>query len=359
MKSSTRLLKLAQRHLRNSFAEELYLKTGLDFTRPVGIYASINERCNVKCLSCDYWRLPKYKDEISVEQWQDILLSLKAFIGRVQINFSGGEPFIKKGFVDLLTWCHANGIDAGVTTNGWALNEKIVDQLVDAHPLNVNISVDAPNAELHDLLRGQPGLFQKLENGVKLIREQKKRKNIEFPVMIKTLISAENFRLLPDMVNWARDVAGAPINFQPVGKWTEEAATQMWVKKEDMPEYEAVIERLIAMKRAGARIMNTELTLRESVDHFREVEITPDPNPCRISLQTLFIYPDGQAGTCNDFPRMGSLVGADAKEVWYGAQATETRKETVACTALCLNTCKSKKSFGDKVKMGLTMLRQG
>src|SRR5262245_66275512 len=108
---------------------------------------------------------------MTIERWQADLLIVKQFVGKCSISFSGGEPFIKPGFLDLMAFCHRNGILAGVTTNGSALNRKNASKFVDARPFNLCVSCDAPNAELHDYLRGYPGLFQKLSDGIKYVRE--------------------------------------------------------------------------------------------------------------------------------------------------------------------------------------------
>jgi 1,4-dihydroxy-2-naphthoyl-CoA synthase len=46
-----------------------------------------------------------------------------------------------------------------------------------------------------------------------------------------------------------------------------------------------------------------------------------------------------------------------AREIWYGPEGSARRKETVQCETLCLFTCLSQKTLGDKVTMGLTLLR--
>src|SRR4029077_18553697 len=108
---------LALKHVRNAFAEELYLHTHKDYTRPIVVYGMVNEWCNYKCRYCDYWRLKEYKEEMTIAEWQKALLSLQEFVGPYHIEYSGGEPFIKKGFVDLLEFCSKHGINWGVTTN--------------------------------------------------------------------------------------------------------------------------------------------------------------------------------------------------------------------------------------------------
>jgi hypothetical protein len=45
-----------------------------------------------------------------------------------------------------------------------------------------------------------------------------------------------------------------------------------------------------------------------------------------------------------------------AREIWYGKEGTERRKETVACETLCLFTCLSQKNIADKIKMGLKLI---
>src|SRR5579871_4524562 len=89
---------LGAHHLRNAIAEQAYLSTGRDFTRPVAIYAMINEICNYKCRYCEYWRMPNYRPEMSINEWQKALLDLREFIGSYHVEFSGGEPYLKKGF---------------------------------------------------------------------------------------------------------------------------------------------------------------------------------------------------------------------------------------------------------------------
>lgn len=141
---ASRLAALAFKHAVNAAAEEVYLHTGHDYTKPVTFYAFVNEHCNVKCRYCEFWRLKHYVKEMTIDEWKNALASVKDFVGDFSINFSGGEPFIKPGFIDLLAWCNANGISAGVTTNGSALTPRNAAKIVASNPFNVNISVDWP-----------------------------------------------------------------------------------------------------------------------------------------------------------------------------------------------------------------------
>ena len=351
------LARLSLKHAYSHFAEELYLKAGTDITKPVTFYGLINERCNVKCRYCEYWRLPKYKDEMSIEQWQAALLSVKEFVGTFSISFSGGEPMIKPGFLDLMMFCHENGIHSGVTTNGSALNRKNAARLVAAQPFNLCVSVDAPNAEVHDYLRGWPGLFKKLSDGIQFVREEREKAGLNFPIIIKSTVGSKNYKYLPEMVEWTKEMGADLMNFQPLDRWTPETYDELWIEKEEYGELQKVADEMIRLKREGAPIMNSEMVIDLLVPHFQEQSAPPEVMPCRVGMRDFFIRTNGDIEVCFFYPPIGNIMEASAREIWYSPQAQKIRKETVACDKLCLYTCLSQKTISDKVKMGLNLLK--
>ncbi len=353
----SRLSTLAWKHTQNAAAEELYLHTGYDNTKPVTFYGLVNERCNVKCRYCEYWRLKHYVDEMSIEQWKTALISIKDFVGQFSINFSGGEPFIKPGFVDLLAWCNRNNISAGVTTNGSALTKRNAAAVAASNPFNVNVSVDAPNAEVHDYLRGYPGLFDKLSDGIRYVLAERDHQGKKFPVNIKPTVNSKNFRLMPELINWAMDMGVSCVIMQPMDRWTAETYDELWIEEPDLPEFERVVDRLIEMQRAGAPLVTPPTILRLFPDHFRNKKAPKEVMPCRVGLRDFFIRTDGQVQVCVHYPPIGNIREQSAREIWYGPKAQEIRQQTVACERLCLITCLSQKTLKDKVHMGVQLLK--
>lgn len=351
------LSRLGVKHTKSAVAESLRINTGLDMTTPVTFYGIVNEHCNVKCRQCEYWRLKEYKDEMTIEDWQNALLSVKEFIGEFSINFSGGEPYIKKGFLDLLTFANKNGIHAGVTTNGYCMTRENAAKTVAARPFNVNMSVDGPNAELHDYLRGQPGLFDRLSKGISYLREEQEKQNVLFPINVKPTINRLNFRHLEEIVTWAKGIGATTVNFQPVNRWTPETYSELWVEEEDREEFSQVIERLIEMKKNGAPIMNSDEVLRLMLPHFQEEKAPDSTRPCRVGLRNYWIDTRGDVKLCDEYPVIGNVKEASAREIWYGEKAQEVRRDTLNCGKLCLITCVSQKTILDKVKMGMKLLK--
>jgi MoaA/NifB/PqqE/SkfB family radical SAM enzyme len=353
----SRLGELAWKHTQNAAAEEIYLRTGYDATKPVTFYGLVNERCNVKCRYCEYWRLKHYTPEMTIDEWKKALLSVKEFVGAFSINFSGGEPFIKPGFIDLLAWCNSNGISAGVTTNGSALTKRNAAKVVEANPFNINVSVDAPNAEVHDYLRGYPGLFEKLSDGIRYLLEQRDLQGRQFPINVKPTVNVRNFRLMPQLVEWAMQMGVSCVQLQPMDRWTPETYDELWIEESDLREFEQVIEQLIRMQSDGAPILTPPSILRLFPDNFRGKKAPKEVMPCRIGMRDFFIRTDGRVEVCVHFPPIGNIREQSARDIWYGAKAQEIRKQTVSCDRLCLITCLSQKTLKDKVSMGLKLLK--
>ncbi len=350
------LSRLGVKHTKSAVAESLRINTGFDATSPVTFYGIVNERCNVKCRQCEYWRLKEYKDEMTIEEWQNALLSVKEFVGEFSINFRGGEPYIKKGFLDLLTFTNKNGIHAGVTTNGYCMTRENAAKTVAARPFNVNMSVDGPNAELHDYLRGQPGLFDRLSKGIVYLREEQEKQGVLFPINVKPTMNRLNFRHLEEIVNWAKEIGATTVNFQPVNRWTPETYEELWVEEEDTEEFAQVIERLIEMKNNGAPIMNSDEVLRLMLPHFHDEKAPDAVRPCRVGLRNYWIDTRGDVKLCDEYPVIGNVKEQSARAIWYGEKAQEVRRDTLNCGKLCLITCVSQKTILDKVKMGMKLL---
>jgi len=353
------VIALGAKHVRNAAAEEVYLRFGYDFTKPVNFFGFINERCNVKCRYCAYWRLDHYQQEMTIEEWQRALLSVRDFVGRFSINFSGGEPFIKPGFLDLLAWCHGAGIRGGVTTNGSALTRRNARKLVAAKPMNVNISVDAPDAETHDYLRGAPGLFDKLNQGIGFLRQEQENQNVRFPIMIKPTITARNFRTAPQMVDWAVGAGATCVNFQPLERWTRETYDELWIDTEnEQTEFLSVVDKLLEMKRNGAPIMNSTPTIKEFSRYFQEAPRSVDALPSRVGLQTLFILTNGDVQLGFVKPTIGNLRKQRARDIWYGPEARRARKQSLSYDLLpFLNSASTRKSIRDRMRMAAILMR--
>src|SRR5262245_28272879 len=78
----------------------------------------LTERCNSRCVTCDYWR--HGRRDVSVESVSALLPELAA-LGTTTVMISGGEPLIHPQWVEIAQLLRAQGIDLWLVTSGLSL----------------------------------------------------------------------------------------------------------------------------------------------------------------------------------------------------------------------------------------------
>jgi cyclic pyranopterin phosphate synthase len=105
---------------------------------------SVTDRCNLRCTycageGCDF--IP-HSEILRYEEILD-LIGMSVDFGVEKIRFTGGEPFVRKGFTDFMVEASSRfpKLDLCVTTNATLLGDS-VERLAQAGVRRVNISLD-------------------------------------------------------------------------------------------------------------------------------------------------------------------------------------------------------------------------
>ena len=348
------LVKLGMSNVRNKVAESLYLKLNVDITRPIQIYGIVNNRCNAKCRMCDSWRYEELS-ELPASVWIRALTSLNSFVGTFHINFSGGEPLLKRDFIDILEYCDKARIMAGFTTNGLLLGQKNVQRIINLKLFNINISLDSMEDNIHDEIRGFPGMLSKVKENIKYLIAQKQISGSVFQIILKPIVCSRNLNCLDKIVEYAKDMNLTGVNFQPVFKWSKESEEMFKVDKENL---DVMIEKLIGMKKRGYDILNSEASIRQWKLHFDE--IIPGRNSlCVVPLRNLTIKPNGDVFMCGfrDL-KIGNIGNDDMEKMWHSEETRKLRKVLVNCNKLCTATCVVKLSWKDYIELLFKLVKK-
>jgi mycofactocin radical SAM maturase len=136
---------------------------------PVNVTWEITEACNLSCRHCLSADLrAEQRGELTFETCRRIVDDLAA-ADVFQINFGGGEPFLRDDFLDLLTYAHAKGITTCVSTNGTLLDDDLAERLAVMPGLFLQVSLDGATAGTNDAIRGA-GTFARILEGVDCLR---------------------------------------------------------------------------------------------------------------------------------------------------------------------------------------------
>lgn len=142
----------------------------------------ITERCNLNCKHC-YQEKQKQK-ELTFSQLLYILDNYKKFIEylrlktknknlKAHINITGGEPFLRKDFFNLLEefYKHRKYFSFGILTNGTLIDSSNIGKLASFKPTFVQISLEGDKKK-NDQIRGE-GVFDKSIQAIRLLKKAK------------------------------------------------------------------------------------------------------------------------------------------------------------------------------------------
>ena len=151
--------------------------------KPLRAMLEISDRCNEVCVHC--YQVQGQKGELSTAEWKRVLDEL-AEAGVLLLTLSGGEATLRHDFLELVAYARQRDFVVRVFTNGLTMTPELAAELRRLCVIDVEISLYATRADLHDFVTGVPGSFERTVRGVQALRRA------GVPVTIKTLVMSLN-----------------------------------------------------------------------------------------------------------------------------------------------------------------------
>ena len=286
---------------------------------PFGVVTAVTYKCNLKCKHC-FAGSPELDNEATVadmttEQWKDLIHQL-ADMSVHEIYFGGGEPFIRRDMMEIITEARRTGLGTTLTTNGTVIKEESIKQLADLGVECVEVSIDGTQ-EIHDFLRGVPGAYQKSLQTIEWLDKY----NIY--VIASVTFSKENIPVSGQIIREVTDAGVKEIlfmRFVPCGigrKYKE----RLYITEQEYRD--AVVELL---KKYEPEMKPEEMNkLNESNHFFKKSQAAYDgyfyPHAGCIAGRTYcFIRPNGDITPCNplSFPEhiAGNVTRQQFADIW-------------------------------------------
>lgn len=172
---------------------------------PLNITLDLTYNCNLKCKFCFLNFLGRSnfmqdKPYLTYEEIERLIISLK---GRATtFLLTGGEPTLRKDFIDIARLIKRNRFKCGVFSNATNLTRAISDNLIECDIDYLFFSLDGPK-DIHDTLRGL-GAFEKTYNNIDYI--SKKRRSSAPKIIMNALVLVENYKRLTEVVDIASEL---------------------------------------------------------------------------------------------------------------------------------------------------------
>lgn len=169
-----------------------YLKKTGKPGRPQALTIEITHRCIARCVMCNIWRIPEEVPDLSLKEWLHLLQS-GLFSDLVELDITGGEPFLRTDLPDLFSGIcdlrprRLKGLRSiAVTTNGLltdrvpAYAARILERLGRVGLDLVMVCAMDAVGEIHDRIRNFRDAWSKVDRTIEALTRMRER----FPNLI-------------------------------------------------------------------------------------------------------------------------------------------------------------------------------
>jgi MoaA/NifB/PqqE/SkfB family radical SAM enzyme len=262
-------------------------------TRPL-MTLYLSERCNSRCVTCDYWR-HGVKDT-TFESVERLLPALAALNTRA-VLLSGGEPLLNPEWREIAALLKSRGLALWLLTSGLSLakHARPAAELFDS----VTVSLDGTCASTYAAIRGVDA-FRKVCDGIRAVAAA------GVPTSVRVTLQRGNYRELPGFVSLAHELGATQVSFLAVDVSNAQAfarrsdvAPAVALHADDLPVLDALLRKLERNHAAdfGTRfIAESPAKLRRIRDYF-------------AALLGLGAFPPVR---CNA-PEFSAVVGAEGR----------------------------------------------
>ncbi len=274
---------------------------------PVNLTWEITRRCNLSCRHClSMETMAHCGPELDLDGCRGLIDELDR-IKVFQVNFGGGEPFLRDDFLDVLRYAHARRIVTCVSTNGTVLTEDLARELSGMELLYLQVSLDGATAPTNDAIRGR-GTFDRIVEGIGRLVAQGFRR-----LSTNTVVTSVNLEEVPLMYEFGKrhGVRTRLSRFRPSGN-----AKKSWGEYHlDQPQ----LARLSAFLHSHPDVLTGDSFFSIASAERRGLGL----GMCGAARMTCAVAPDGTVYPCAFLQeptfRAGNVVQERLGSIWQTA----------------------------------------
>jgi mycofactocin radical SAM maturase len=184
----------------------------MGMSAPVNLTWEVTLACNLRCAHClSASGQPAPRELDTAEALQAVEQIHRA--GVFQVNFGGGEPFLRPDFEQILDACHERGLVTCISTNGTLIDRARVKRLSRSGLVAIQVSLDGALEATNDVIRGE-GTHRGATEALKFLADS------PIPTSINTVLTATNALEIPALHELSKSlrVAFRVSRFRPSGR---------------------------------------------------------------------------------------------------------------------------------------------
>lgn len=205
------------------------------------VSCELTNACNLRCATC----LPASGRARPGELLPGRLLAILAALydrGVESVLFTGGEPFFRRDFPDVLRACMTIGLNTSVISSGTIFGRQAIEVLRETGT-RVSVSFDGATAETHDRVRGS-GMFDRALAGTRKLAET------GVPFDLSVTLSGHNLDEVEEMARLSMLVGARRVFFSEVSRGGRAADNWDWLaidgdRRKTIPDLVAAAGRAV------------------------------------------------------------------------------------------------------------------
>ena len=262
--------------------------------------------CNMACKMC-YVRLTRQQQESiaplrTAEEWISLGQRAKEQ-GMLYLLLTGGEPFLRPDFKQILSALHKMGLIISINTNGTLIDEETVEWLKESPPVRMNITLYGASDETYDRLCGNPKGFTQVTKAIRLL------KDAGITIKLNCSLTPHNAADLEAIFEFARKedllVQAGSYMFPPLRRDESMVGKNERFTAEEAAYYSARISCLMSGEEAFLQRMkeNAPVSLSGDLnDDCPDLPTEGDGMRCRAGKCSFWVTWDGKFLPCGMFP---------------------------------------------------------
>jgi len=306
---------------------------------PLKVSWEVINTCDSRCLACSRWRDKPAPGMLDTDSALDIIRQL-ADLGVIALTFTGGEPALREDLPLLLKKGKEAGLNLSMSTNGLALAERGLDEIVSSGLDTLSFSLDGACAKTHDELRGKKGSFEKVRDAVQACRRIRREGRPK--IFINTTVVSRNLPELPALCGLCRQWEVDGLTLQPAQSFSEvgfSPSERLSLLRKDTDSFQRILLQ-ISSDYPGLVPYDREV--------FQAMALfCRDPGgildlPCYAGTLFAQIDPEGMVFSCPaKFAAIGNLKEERFSRLWKSSRAQALRerirkKEHPPCAFNCI-----------------------
>lgn len=266
--------------------------------------------CNLGCAHCGSSAGRKRSRELTLRESLGLCSQFPALMVQ-EVNFTGGEPLMYKGWEKVAEDLASREIRTKIISNGLLLTRGEIARIRDLGIVSMGLSLDGTRVT-HDRLRGREGLHAHVLNCMDWIHES----GMELTVL--TTVSGMNLSEIPQIHESLESRGVKNWQVQPVFPWGRSLSNEgLRLSPEDYLSLGELLHRLSACGSAdGLRVMPAD-----SFGYFTGMDTrTPPWGGCPAGIASCGITSNGNIKGCLSMPddlTEGNIRERDLWDIWF------------------------------------------